>query len=123
MCIINTKINRKVGELDEPIVLPCKDCLVLACCRGYAFTILKIEWDIRNQEAIEDEINPYDSWMELIESDPQYYYDFFQSIRDDFSNKCKLIADYIDGTKTNDWFEREVAFDKFIPGKSMNLEE
>ena len=123
MCIIS-RINKKFGDLDEPIVLPCNDCLVLACCRGYAFTILKEEWDFQNQEAIEDGIGPYyDSWMELIESDPQYYHTFFQSLRDDFSNKCKLIADYIDGSKTDDWCEREVAFDKYIYGKTMNLEE
>ena len=120
MCI-TLSIIKHVGDLNEPIVLPCTDCLVLACCRGYAFTIMKEEWDIRYQEAIENGIDPYDSWMDLIESDPQYYFNFFQSLRDDFSNKCKLIADYIDGSKTDDWFEREVAFDKYVSGKCMNL--
>ena len=123
MCIITTKINKKVGDLDEPIVLPCNNCIVLACCRGYAFTILKEEWDMRNQEAIEGEFDPYDSWIELIEFDPLYYYDFFEALRNDFSNKCKLIADYIDGSKTNDWFEREAEFDKYVSLNSWNLGE
>ena len=98
-------------------MIPCNNCLVLACCRGSISQDLYDEWNLRKQENLEDGCDPYTSWLDHIDSNPKYYYDFFTDIIEEVSIKCSLIKEYLDPHSV----EREAEFCKFIIAKSVNF--